>query len=97
MSKPDTTFNKVVSKSVEFWTPIYDGLNLDSKNDPRYRLKEYLERTVSQCRTGRHDIGTLVKTQEDIYRACIACWNHWRRGEELSTTPGATSRRINPV
>ena len=95
------TFDKVASKAPDFWGPVCDGLNLDSKDDPRWRLKEYLSRsqtkasTANRRKSGAEDV--LIVGNEHIYRVCIAMWNKWRKGETQSTTPRPSTRRISPV
>lgn len=88
------TFNKVPSVAPDFWRPVADGTNLASKNDPRWRLREYLTtHTLGVASSGDR---TPV-SPEDMYRICVHCWNKWRKNEQLTTTPRTTKDRVNPA
>lgn len=79
------TFDVNVEKAGDFWMPICSGLGLQTKNDPRYQLKRFLETHGHNAKTG----GDILISSEDLYRICIQAWNHWRKGnpvERLITT-----------
>jgi len=74
------TFNKVSSKSTVFWTSIADGMNVDSRTDPRYVLRQQLEKMMVKNVTKKGERSFSRFTEEDIYRSCIGAWNKWRSG-----------------
>jgi len=85
------TFQKAVKASDDFWGPVCDGVGLEKKNDPRWQLRNFLlTHNQSNVRTG-----DLV-TAEDTYRICVNLWNHWRKGEEVSTVR-TTDQRFKPL
>lgn len=73
------TFSKAVKASDEFWTPVCSGLGLEKKNDPRNQLRKFLE---THTHTGRR-LNSYVSA-EALFRTCVAAWNHWRAGNEIS-------------
>lgn len=88
------TFDKVPTLADQFWKPVADGVALNTKNDPRWRLRQYL----SEFALGNSKGSDRKSTDpESMYRACIVCWNKWRQGEELKTTPRATKSRVKPA
>lgn len=87
------TFDKAPTKAHEFWQPVYDGLGLDSKNDPRYVLRELL----TNVRVDAVSKGHRALSQEDLYRICISAWNKWRKDERVAQTFRTTDRRYKPV
>lgn len=84
------TFDTAPQKAVEFWSPVFSGLNLESKTDPRYQLRRYL---------AEHGHGSGAKsavTQEDAYRVCISAWNKWRSGDQVVQGLRPTEKRLKP-
>lgn len=80
------TFDVAPNKAVEFWEAVRNGLNFQSLNDPRKKLREALAGAVvvGARGTNRSAAGDVKRvTAEEMYRWCIYCWNAWRRGEEL--------------
>jgi len=86
------TFNKIPSKAVEFWKPVFDGLELSNKEDPRYKLRDLL--LNSSVRAGS-DKARLIDT-ESMYRCCISAWNKWRAGKLANTALRPTHERVAP-
>ena len=86
------TYDKIPSRAEEFWQPVADGLNINEVTDPRYRLREFLKASSLASSGGNK----TVVNQESMYRVCINCWNKWRDGEAMKTTPRATDRRFKP-
>lgn len=80
------TFSKSVPKSLEFWQPVCDGIGLESKTDPRWQLRSFLQSVVINSASRR---GTRSVSEEDIYNHCIPAYNKWRKGEEV--------RQLRPV
>lgn len=83
------TFNVLKIKSAEFWEPVRDGTGLESKNDPRLRLRNLLMTTNIEDRANRR----RLVDPEELYRICIHAWNAWRRGVELSNLRGPTDSK----
>lgn len=80
-------FNVEPSTSAEFWEPVFSGLKLDVKSDPRYQLRKYLM-------THRQTAGEMeIASAEDIYRVCILAYNKWRKGESCATGLRPTDKR----
>lgn len=75
------TFEKNVKASEEFWTPVFNGVALQTKSDPRYQLRRYME-------THGHDVASssaITKVSpEEMYYVCVNMWNHWRAGTSVS-------------
>ncbi len=89
-----STFDKVPTIAKGFWQPVADGLSLDSKNDPRYRLRALLQETVVGA-AGRSNLRPM--STEDMYRVSISAWNKWRKDDVAMTTIRATKARTKPV
>ena len=88
------TFDKVPTVAPEFWTKVANGLDLSDKNDPRYRLRQFLgEHSLS---TSRISDRTPIDI-ESMYRVCILCWNKWRKNESMQTAPRTTKERVRPT
>lgn len=88
------TFDKLPRGAIDFWQTVVDGLQMDSKNDPRWRLKKYL----ADSALGTSTRGTMRRPVEPevMYRVCIQAWNKWRKEEE-SKGLRAPIRRVRPV
>ena len=93
-----STFHKSPRQANEFWQPVCDGLGLTQKSDPRWRLRELLARSVAHASSKR---GTkrerVFLSAEDIYRVSLVCWNAWRAGEPMNSTPRPTAKRPDPT
>lgn len=74
------TFNKVPTKAPDFWQPVCDGIGLDSKTDPRWQLRAFLQEVKLRSSSTR---GQRSVTEEDMYNHCIPCFNKWRKGEAV--------------
>lgn len=83
------TFDSSSAKAPEFWEPVFDGLNLTEKTDPRYALRKFLE-THSQSIRSKD---TRV-SQEETFRVCISAWNKWRLGHKVVGGLRATEKRV---
>lgn len=82
------TFEKVVTKAPEFWLPVATGIDIPSKNDPRLRLRDLLmQAALTSKAQGRDYMG-----YEAMYRACLYCWNRWRRGEDVKLLRAPSER-----
>lgn len=78
------TFSRSVNKSNEFWTAVATGLGLNSERDPRKKLhKLLLTHTAHAAASNRLNGGGAI-SREAMYRACIYCWNLWRKGEVVN-------------
>lgn len=87
------TFQKSVEAASEFWGPCVEGVGLDTRDDPRFQLREFMmthsnNNTLSSTKT--------VVSTEDTYRVCINAWNKWRR-KEKSQFLRTTEKRFKPV
>lgn len=71
------TVLKAPKIAAEFWARVADGLGLDSAQDPRYKLREFLISTAVRSQSGV-SAGKRAVPGEDMYRACIAAWNAHR-------------------
>lgn len=81
------TFEKNVQASDEFWGRVFDGVNLTSKSDPRWQLRNYL------MTHGHSIVGGLEKiSQEEAICVCLNLWNHWRKGEEITVVKTVSER-----
>jgi hypothetical protein len=81
------TFEKNVQASDEFWGRVADGINLPTKTDPRYQLRNYL------LTHGHSIVSGLEKvSQEEVVCVCLNLWNHWRNNESVTTVKGLSER-----
>lgn len=75
------TFEKAAMKATEFWSPVVTGLNLTKKTDPRWKLRDWLQRvSVGGGRSG----ATEVVSAEQMSWVCMSQWNRWRKGDDTS-------------
>ncbi len=78
------TTQKSREASDQFWKTVADGLNVESNEDARYKLREFLFRHRVDAASS-----VMVKIQQDtcnsegMYRICINAWNRWRAGESV--------------
>ena len=79
------TFDKLPTRATEFWDPIVHNIGLTSKDDPRYRLREYLERTTLSSRNPNGKKSVRVN-DDDVYNTAINMWNKWRTGDQVRQT-----------
>lgn len=84
------TFDKVPTKAAEFWQPVFDGLGLDSKSDPRWKLRELLLSVSLRKAVTR---ATRVMDSEEITNCCLLAWNKWRKGESSAASLRAPNER----
>ena len=84
------TYDKAPKKAEEFWDFVLSGLNLPKKTDPVFKLRKFLNETIidGATRSGKKPV-----TTEDAYCTCIACWNKWRKGEEMRSMPRVFKKR----
>ncbi len=81
------TFDKNVKASEEFWGPVFSGIDLKSKTDPRYQLRDYL------MSHGHSIVSGLTKvSQEEMFCVCLTQWNHWRDGKSVTTVKSVNER-----
>lgn len=73
------TFSANRAKAAEFWGPVFSGLNLATKSDPRFQLRNFMM-TTRQSMEGKF----RGISAEDAYRVCINNWNKWRHGEAVT-------------
>jgi hypothetical protein len=73
------TYEKNSVASVDFWNAVKVGAGLQ-QNDPQWRLREFLKDAVVSVHSKSK--ARPVDT-EDMLRACINCWNNWRRGDQM--------------
>lgn len=81
------TFDKNVQGSEEFWGTVFSGINLKSKTDPRYQLRDYLM-THGHSMVG----GNIKVSQDEMFCVCLTQWNHWREGKTVSHVKAVTER-----
>ncbi len=80
-------FEKNVEAADEFWSRVIDGVNLTSKGDPRWQLRNYLMTHGHSVVGGLEKVGT-----EDMLRICINMWNNWRSGKEITVVKPLNER-----
>jgi hypothetical protein len=88
------TYNKVPTIATGFWQKVADGIGLDSKTDPRYKLNRLLQEVVINA-AGRSNQRTV--SSEELYRMCVSAWNKWRNDEVAQVALRTTKRRVAPV
>lgn len=76
------TFNKVVGSSNEFWVPVVNGINLGSKEDPRYQLRSFLLSVKVNAASSRRERSV---TDDELYNHCIPAFNKWRKNEKIKS------------
>jgi hypothetical protein len=76
------TFNKAPQIAVEFWKPVADGLGIETKSDPRLKLRNELQRSAVDYAGGARSEKKRV-SQEYMFRQCVAAWNAYRDGRPL--------------
>lgn len=86
------TFGAAPQKALEFWTPVCDGVGLQSKTDARWGIRQYLLKT-SLSKGGMRSNSVSA---EEMYRTVINTWNHWRRGKEVHTIR-TTDQRLKAI
>jgi hypothetical protein len=92
------TFQKVPTKANDFWQPVMDGLNMNSKTDPRYVLREtMLKAGIKPTRKTGEGREKRLMSSEEMYRLCISAFNKWRKGEEAHAALRTTKERLKPV
>jgi hypothetical protein len=84
------TFDKAGGLAPDFWDKTCSGIALESKTDPRYQLRQFLQ-DHHTSQNGKNNIGA-----EDTYRICINCWNKWRKKEDVVVVR-TTEMRVKPL
>lgn len=74
------TFSKVAGPSTEFWTAVVNGINLNSKEDPRYQLRAFLL-SVKINTSSSHGVRSV--SDDELYNHCVPAFNKWRKGERI--------------
>lgn len=85
-------FSKVPTKAAEFWQTVADGTGFERQDDARLRLRNYLMTTGVDVGRGSKMDHTV--DQETMYRACLTCWNAWRKDRTLRVIRNANERPI---
>lgn len=83
------TFEAAGGKAPEFWDPVFNGLNLSDKSDPRYALRKFFETHKQSLKSST----ALFASAEDSYRIAILAWNKWRSGQKTIASLRATDKR----
>ncbi len=81
------TFEKNVEASTEFWTAVLSGIGLETKTDPRWQLRKYLETHGHSIMSGLDRV-----SQEEALCVCLTQWNHWREGNSVTTVKPVNAR-----
>ena len=84
------TFDKRPVAAKEFWVPVLTAVGFDDRNDPRLRLRNLLVDSVVRSKSK----DKVNYTAEQLYRIMLYCWNKWRDGEPLRTTPRIPDSRL---
>lgn len=87
------TFNKAATAAIEFWQPVINGINLNSKEDPRYLLRAFLLSVKVNSASSRRERSV---TDEELYNHCVPMFNKWRKGEK-SKIIRPTQERVRAV
>ena len=83
------TFDKRPRAAEDFWMPVATGAGFMGNHEPGLRLRTLL----ADIAVKSHSKDKVNMTPEQIYRVCLYCWNKWRDGEELRTTPRVPDHR----
>lgn len=89
------TFNKAKADANQFWTSVRTGVGIDDPHDPRKTLRDYLCR-MRVIGANSYNRASMVPG-ETMFRACIYCWNAWRRKETLRQINAPTSENRPPI
>jgi hypothetical protein len=81
-----SSFSVNVQESDNFWGPVFLGLNLEQKTDPRYQLRKYLESHGVMSTAG------ASVSQNEMYNVCVQMWNAWRDKESVQVVKPAMNR-----
>ncbi len=76
------TSSKHREESKVFWTMVADGIGMTDSTDPRYKLREYLQRTSVDTGNGSRT-GIKSTSAEDMFKVCVHMWNAFRKGEKV--------------
>lgn len=74
------TVQKNFESSLNFWKQVADGLGATSKDDPPFRLRDFVLKNPRGREKGTAQVSV---TQEDLLRVAISAWNHWRKEEKM--------------
>jgi hypothetical protein len=84
------TASRDAEEAKKFWQSVADGLGLDTKEDPRWQLRKYLQNTTVQWTSGKNK---TVTDAETVYKICIQAWNKHRKGETVTVLKATKERR----
>jgi hypothetical protein len=87
------TFSKVQGASTEFWTPVINGIGLNTKEDPRYQLRAFLLSVKVHTAVSRRERSV---SDEELYNHCIPAFNKWRKGDKVKSIR-PTHERVRAV
>lgn len=90
------TCSKNKGDSYEFWLPVSDGTGFTNKHDPRNTLREYLMQASVAVGNGTQTDRRKV-SQEEMFRACILCWNAFREKRLLSVLKTSLTNKRSTV
>lgn len=76
------TVDRAPRDAKEFWNTVCHGVGVESKDDPRAKLRTYLIQTKLSTRV-LQDSATNSDSAENMFRHCIQCWNAHREGRQL--------------
>ena len=78
------TMEKAPIISDRFWSTVASGTGIESKTDPRLKLRNALINSSIQSGGGMRT-GKSMVTGEGVYRWCLSCWNAHRAGREIAS------------
>lgn len=79
-------------QATDFWMGVASGIDLPCATDPRYKLREFLQRFSVGAGRGLAT-GKSIATAEEMYRCAIQAWNAHRDGAQIQVLRPATTRR----
>jgi hypothetical protein len=86
------TFSVAPNIAADFWTAIGNGLGLQESNDPRYKLRTFLQTSLVRDTSGGARLAKRQITTEYMYRVCVNMWNSFRRNEAVTNVRPTPSR-----
>jgi len=80
--------------AMEFWSRVDDGIGMQSRSDPRYALREYLNDESPRKYTGGQ------ARNHELYYTCVMFWNSFVKGESrtrVNLSSISQSRKVVPL
>ncbi len=88
------TWEKFPRLSEEFWQSVADGVGIDSKTDPRLKLRNWLQ-SISLHRQSVYAAANVKP--EAVFRVCIRMWRAWRMGTPVTLIKSGYTGDRDPI